>query len=162
MQKKCCIKKSIKIVLYSYFFQLAVKRKIYPSFWQRSTITLKGLRSKPVWSFEETGSEKMLEELQKNWEIIRDSVMIVVEFQIYQVKFNHFSYPLLFKKNWLFAFFNPAGFWVTFLKFPHSKSLRTVFSKILDLALQKLTDNCLHRLSQKLLKQVELVVEVSR
>ena len=76
------MKKSIKIVLHSYFFQLAVKRKIYPSFWQRSTITLKGLRSKPVWSFEETGSEKMLEELQKNWEIFRDSVMIVVEFQI--------------------------------------------------------------------------------
>ena len=68
--------------MYSYFFQLAVKRKIYPSFWQRSTITLKGLRSKPVWTFEETGSEKMLEELQKNWEIFRDSVMIVVEFQI--------------------------------------------------------------------------------
>ena len=40
---------------------------------------MKGLRSKPLWSSEETGLENKLKEIQKNWETIRDEALNVLE-----------------------------------------------------------------------------------
>ena len=55
-------------------FQVGVKRKIYPSFWQRPEIFMEGLRSKPVWSIEETDLSEKLKKVQNIWKVIRGVV----------------------------------------------------------------------------------------
>ena len=59
---------------YTDSFQLGVQRKIYPSFWQRPEIFMEGLRSKPVWSIEETDLSEKLKKVQNIWKVIRGVV----------------------------------------------------------------------------------------
>ena len=58
-------------------FQVASKRKIFPSYFQRSVLNENGLRSKPVWSVEETGLKNELKIIQSQWKIILDEALNV-------------------------------------------------------------------------------------
>jgi hypothetical protein len=66
-------------MVYNYFFQLASNRKIFPSYFQRSVLNENGLRSKPVWSVEETGLKNELKIIQSQWKIILDEALAVLD-----------------------------------------------------------------------------------
>ena len=60
-------------------FQVASKRKIFPSYFQRSVLNENGLRSKPVWSLEETGLQNELKIIQSQWKIILGEALTVLD-----------------------------------------------------------------------------------
>ena len=60
-------------------FQLASKRNIFPSYFQRSVLNENGIRSKPVWSVEETGLQNELKIIQSQWKIILDEALSVLD-----------------------------------------------------------------------------------
>ena len=60
-------------------FQLASKRNIFPSYFQRSVLNENGIRSKPVWSVEETGLPNELKIIQSQWKIILDEALAVLD-----------------------------------------------------------------------------------
>ena len=64
-----------------FYLQLAYERKIFPSFWQRPMLVEEGLRSKPVWTIEETGMQNELREIQSYWKIILGEALTVLDFR---------------------------------------------------------------------------------
>lgn len=52
-------------------FQYATNANLFSSFWQRSTSYIQGIRSKPIWTMEETNIGILLEYIRKMWKLIR-------------------------------------------------------------------------------------------
>ena len=60
-------------------FQLASDRQIFLSYWQRPLLVQDYLRSKPLWSLEETGLKNKLEKVQNKWKTILNEALDVLE-----------------------------------------------------------------------------------
>lgn len=59
-------------------FKRGAALKLFPSEYQRSLYNVDSLRAQPFWSKKETGHEKTLNQLEKNWQIIRDEGLSVL------------------------------------------------------------------------------------
>ncbi|XP_059099777.1 aspartyl/asparaginyl beta-hydroxylase-like [Tigriopus californicus] len=59
-------------------YKLAVEKKIFRSFWQRSLYNVDHLRSRPVWSKLETGQSENFKLLENNWKTIREEALSVL------------------------------------------------------------------------------------
>ena len=62
---------------------LGVKHSTFLSFWQRSNHHLKGLSTKPVWTVQETGLTSVLENIRKQWKIIRKEALIMYKQKLF-------------------------------------------------------------------------------
>ncbi|XP_055688759.1 aspartyl/asparaginyl beta-hydroxylase isoform X2 [Lutzomyia longipalpis] len=56
-------------------FRNGVERKLFLSEYQRSLYNVDTLKSKPFWTIDETKNRKLFETLERNWELIRDEGM---------------------------------------------------------------------------------------
>lgn len=59
-------------------YKLAVKKKVFRSFWQRSLYNVDHLRARPVWSKLETGQSENFKLLESNWKTIREEALSVL------------------------------------------------------------------------------------
>ena len=60
-------------------YHLAVQRKIFPSFWQRSLYNEPDLKAQPIWTLEETGIGPQLKRIQTRWKDIRNEALAVLD-----------------------------------------------------------------------------------
>ena len=52
-------------------FEMAVKRKKFNSFWQRTAFHVENVKSKPFWKLKETKIGNLLKRIRKKWKVIR-------------------------------------------------------------------------------------------
>ncbi|KAM5315093.1 aspartyl/asparaginyl beta-hydroxylase [Glossophaga mutica] len=61
------------------WYELGHKRGHFASVWQRSLYNVKGLRAQPWWTPRETGYTELVKSLERNWKLIRDEGVAVMD-----------------------------------------------------------------------------------
>ncbi|XP_070603913.1 aspartyl/asparaginyl beta-hydroxylase [Erythrolamprus reginae] len=61
------------------WYELGYQRGHFASVWQRSLYNVKGLKAQPWWAAKETGYTELIKSLEKNWKVIRDEGLAVMD-----------------------------------------------------------------------------------
>uniref|UniRef100_A0A8C3TV65 Aspartate beta-hydroxylase n=1 Tax=Catharus ustulatus TaxID=91951 RepID=A0A8C3TV65_CATUS len=61
------------------WYELGYQRGHFASVWQRSLYNVKGLKAQPWWTARETGYTELVKALEKNWKLIRDEGLAVMD-----------------------------------------------------------------------------------
>ncbi|XP_067107819.1 aspartyl/asparaginyl beta-hydroxylase isoform X12 [Osmerus mordax] len=61
------------------WYERGHQRGHFASVWQRSLYNVKGLRAQPWWTPQETGYTDLVKALEKNWHVIRDEALSVMD-----------------------------------------------------------------------------------
>nr|XP_060631360.1 aspartyl/asparaginyl beta-hydroxylase isoform X2 [Anolis sagrei ordinatus] len=61
------------------WYELGHQRGHFASVWQRSLYNVKGLKARPWWTAKETGYTELVKSLERNWKIIRDEGLAVMD-----------------------------------------------------------------------------------
>ncbi|KFW72790.1 Aspartyl/asparaginyl beta-hydroxylase, partial [Pygoscelis adeliae] len=61
------------------WYELGYQRGHFASVWQRSLYNVKGLKAQPWWTARETGYTELVKSLEKNWKLIRDDGLAVMD-----------------------------------------------------------------------------------
>ncbi|NWW76715.1 ASPH hydroxylase, partial [Climacteris rufus] len=61
------------------WYELGHQRGHFASVWQRSLYNVKGLKAQPWWTARETGYTELVKSLEKNWKLIRDEGLAVMD-----------------------------------------------------------------------------------
>ncbi|XP_044279729.1 aspartyl/asparaginyl beta-hydroxylase isoform X4 [Varanus komodoensis] len=61
------------------WYELGHQRGHFASVWQRSLYNVKGLKAQPWWTAKETGYTELVKSLQRNWKLIRDEGLAVMD-----------------------------------------------------------------------------------
>uniref|UniRef100_A0A669QRL9 Aspartate beta-hydroxylase n=1 Tax=Phasianus colchicus TaxID=9054 RepID=A0A669QRL9_PHACC len=61
------------------WYELGYQRGHFASVWQRSLYNVKGLKAQPWWTARETGYTELVKSLEKNWKLIRDEGLEVMD-----------------------------------------------------------------------------------
>nr|XP_023401486.1 aspartyl/asparaginyl beta-hydroxylase isoform X11 [Loxodonta africana] len=61
------------------WYELGHKRGHFASVWQRSLYNVKGLKAQPWWTTKETGYTELVKSLERNWKLIRDEGLAVMD-----------------------------------------------------------------------------------
>nr|XP_021148619.1 aspartyl/asparaginyl beta-hydroxylase isoform X2 [Columba livia] len=61
------------------WYELGYQRGHFASVWQRSLYNVKGLKAQPWWTAKETGYTELVKSLEKNWKLIRDEGLAVMD-----------------------------------------------------------------------------------
>nr|XP_031548034.1 aspartyl/asparaginyl beta-hydroxylase isoform X4 [Vicugna pacos] len=61
------------------WYELGHKRGHFASVWQRSLYNVHGLRAQPWWTPKETGYTELVKSLERNWKLIRDEGLAVMD-----------------------------------------------------------------------------------
>ncbi|XP_063156038.1 aspartyl/asparaginyl beta-hydroxylase [Candoia aspera] len=61
------------------WYELGHQRGHFASVWQRSLYNVKGLKAQPWWTAKETGYTELIKSLEKNWKVIRDEGLAVMD-----------------------------------------------------------------------------------
>ncbi|XP_009671803.1 aspartyl/asparaginyl beta-hydroxylase isoform X5 [Struthio camelus] len=61
------------------WYELGYQRGHFASVWQRSLYNVKGLKAQPWWTARETGYTELVKSLEKNWKLIRDEGLTVMD-----------------------------------------------------------------------------------
>ncbi|XP_066482309.1 aspartyl/asparaginyl beta-hydroxylase isoform X2 [Tiliqua scincoides] len=61
------------------WYELGHQRGHFASVWQRSLYNVKGLKAQPWWTAKETGYTELVKSLERNWKIIRDEGLAVMD-----------------------------------------------------------------------------------
>ncbi|XP_048363249.1 aspartyl/asparaginyl beta-hydroxylase isoform X2 [Sphaerodactylus townsendi] len=61
------------------WYELGHQRGHFASVWQRSLYNVKGIRAQPWWTAKETGYTELVKSLERNWKIIRDEGLAVMD-----------------------------------------------------------------------------------
>ncbi|XP_054035206.1 aspartyl/asparaginyl beta-hydroxylase [Dryobates pubescens] len=61
------------------WYELGHQRGHFASVWQRSLYNVKGLKAQPWWTARETGYTDLVKSLEKNWKLIRDEGLTVMD-----------------------------------------------------------------------------------
>ncbi|KAM9387656.1 aspartyl/asparaginyl beta-hydroxylase [Phaethornis superciliosus] len=61
------------------WYELGYQRGHFASVWQRSLYNVKGLKAQPWWTAKETGYTELVKSLEKNWKVIRDEGLAVMD-----------------------------------------------------------------------------------
>ncbi|XP_042636698.1 aspartyl/asparaginyl beta-hydroxylase [Orycteropus afer afer] len=61
------------------WYELGHKRGHFASVWQRSLYNVKGLKALPWWTTKETGYTELVKSLERNWKLIRDEGLAVMD-----------------------------------------------------------------------------------
>ncbi|KAM7075341.1 aspartyl/asparaginyl beta-hydroxylase isoform 10-T12 [Molossus nigricans] len=61
------------------WYELGHQRGHFASVWQRSLYNVNGLRARPWWTPEETGYTDLVKSLERNWKLIRDEGLAVMD-----------------------------------------------------------------------------------
>ncbi|XP_069771796.1 aspartyl/asparaginyl beta-hydroxylase [Narcine bancroftii] len=61
------------------WYELGHKRGHFASVWQRSLYNVNGLKAQPWWTAKETGYTELVKTLERNWKLIRDEGMNVMD-----------------------------------------------------------------------------------
>ncbi|KAM9094884.1 aspartyl/asparaginyl beta-hydroxylase isoform 3-T4 [Sarcophilus harrisii] len=61
------------------WYELGHKRGHFASVWQRSLYNVNGLKAQPWWTAKETGYTELVKTLEKNWKLIRDEGLAVLD-----------------------------------------------------------------------------------
>uniref|UniRef100_A0A8D2D3K5 Aspartyl/asparaginyl beta-hydroxylase n=1 Tax=Sciurus vulgaris TaxID=55149 RepID=A0A8D2D3K5_SCIVU len=61
------------------WYELGHKRGHFASVWQRSLYNVNGLRAQPWWTPRETGYTELVKSLERNWKLIRDEGLAVMD-----------------------------------------------------------------------------------
>ncbi|XP_068018563.1 aspartyl/asparaginyl beta-hydroxylase isoform X4 [Melanerpes formicivorus] len=61
------------------WYELGHQRGHFASVWQRSLYNVKGLKAQPWWTARETGYTDLVKSLEKNWKLIRDEGLAVMD-----------------------------------------------------------------------------------
>ncbi|XP_061850398.1 aspartyl/asparaginyl beta-hydroxylase isoform X1 [Colius striatus] len=61
------------------WYELGYQRGHFASIWQRSLYNVKGLKAQPWWTAKETGYVELVKSLEKNWKLIRDEGLAVMD-----------------------------------------------------------------------------------
>ncbi|XP_054046637.1 aspartyl/asparaginyl beta-hydroxylase isoform X1 [Rissa tridactyla] len=61
------------------WYELGYQRGHFASVWQRSLYNVKGLKAQPWWTARETGYMELVKSLEKNWKLIRDEGLAVMD-----------------------------------------------------------------------------------
>uniref|UniRef100_A0A3Q2YPU9 Aspartate beta-hydroxylase n=1 Tax=Hippocampus comes TaxID=109280 RepID=A0A3Q2YPU9_HIPCM len=62
-----------------HWYQLGHERGHFASVWQRSLYNVDGLKAQPWWTPNETGYTDLVKALEKNWKMIRDEAMVMMD-----------------------------------------------------------------------------------
>ncbi|XP_051909886.1 aspartyl/asparaginyl beta-hydroxylase isoform X2 [Hippocampus zosterae] len=62
-----------------HWYQLGHERGHFASVWQRSLYNVNGLKAQPWWTPNETGYTELIKALEKNWKMIRDEAMVMMD-----------------------------------------------------------------------------------
>ncbi|XP_076780329.1 aspartyl/asparaginyl beta-hydroxylase isoform X5 [Arvicanthis niloticus] len=61
------------------WYELGHKRGHFASVWQRSLYNVNGLKAQPWWTPKETGYTELVKSLERNWKLIRDEGLMVMD-----------------------------------------------------------------------------------
>ncbi|GAB1288299.1 Aspartyl/asparaginyl beta-hydroxylase [Apodemus speciosus] len=61
------------------WYELGHKRGHFASVWQRSLYNVNGLKAQPWWTPRETGYTELVQSLERNWKLIRDEGLMVMD-----------------------------------------------------------------------------------
>uniref|UniRef100_A0A4X2L963 Uncharacterized protein n=1 Tax=Vombatus ursinus TaxID=29139 RepID=A0A4X2L963_VOMUR len=61
------------------WYELGHKRGHFASVWQRSLYNVNGLKAQPWWTAKETGYTELVKTLERNWKLIRDEGLAVLD-----------------------------------------------------------------------------------
>uniref|UniRef100_A0A7M4FI84 Aspartate beta-hydroxylase n=1 Tax=Crocodylus porosus TaxID=8502 RepID=A0A7M4FI84_CROPO len=61
------------------WYELGYQRGHFASVWQRSLYNVKGLKAQPWWIAKETGYTELVKSLERNWKLIRDEGLAVMD-----------------------------------------------------------------------------------
>ncbi|XP_013373629.1 PREDICTED: aspartyl/asparaginyl beta-hydroxylase isoform X2 [Chinchilla lanigera] len=61
------------------WYELGYKRGHFASVWQRSLYNVNGLKAQPWWTPRETGYTELVKSLERNWKLIRDEGLAVMD-----------------------------------------------------------------------------------
>ncbi|XP_059580034.1 aspartyl/asparaginyl beta-hydroxylase isoform X4 [Alligator mississippiensis] len=61
------------------WYELGYQRGHFASVWQRSLYNVKGLKAQPWWTAKETGYAELVKSLERNWKLIRDEGLAVMD-----------------------------------------------------------------------------------
>ncbi|XP_053252027.1 aspartyl/asparaginyl beta-hydroxylase isoform X4 [Podarcis raffonei] len=61
------------------WYELGHQRGHFASVWQRSLYNVKGLKAQPWWTAKETGYTDLVKSLERNWKVIRDEGLAVMD-----------------------------------------------------------------------------------
>ncbi|XP_068251786.1 aspartyl/asparaginyl beta-hydroxylase isoform X3 [Nyctibius grandis] len=61
------------------WYELGYQKGHFASVWQRSLYNVKGLKAQPWWTARETGYTELVKSLEKNWKLIRDEGLAVMD-----------------------------------------------------------------------------------
>ncbi|KAF0885753.1 ASPH hydroxylase, partial [Crocuta crocuta] len=61
------------------WYELGHKRGHFASVWQRSLYNVRGLKAQPWWTPRETGYTELVKSLERNWKLIRDEGLAVLD-----------------------------------------------------------------------------------
>ncbi|XP_020857763.1 aspartyl/asparaginyl beta-hydroxylase isoform X3 [Phascolarctos cinereus] len=61
------------------WYELGHKRGHFASVWQRSLYNVNGLKAQPWWTAKETGYTELVKTLERNWKLIRDEGLVVLD-----------------------------------------------------------------------------------
>nr|XP_023965376.1 aspartyl/asparaginyl beta-hydroxylase isoform X7 [Chrysemys picta bellii] len=61
------------------WYELGHQRGHFASVWQRSLYNVNGLKAQPWWTAKETGYTELVKSLEKNWKLIRDEGLAVMD-----------------------------------------------------------------------------------
>uniref|UniRef100_A0A8C3WGG4 Aspartate beta-hydroxylase n=1 Tax=Catagonus wagneri TaxID=51154 RepID=A0A8C3WGG4_9CETA len=61
------------------WYELGHRRGHFASVWQRSLYNVRGLRAQPWWTPRETGYTELVKSLERNWKLIRDEGLAVMD-----------------------------------------------------------------------------------
>ncbi|XP_075350832.1 aspartyl/asparaginyl beta-hydroxylase isoform X2 [Mycteria americana] len=61
------------------WYELGYQRGHFASVWQRSLYNVKGLKAQPWWTARETSYTELVKSLEKNWKLIRDEGLAVMD-----------------------------------------------------------------------------------
>ncbi|KAM6454562.1 aspartyl/asparaginyl beta-hydroxylase isoform 3-T3 [Liasis olivaceus] len=61
------------------WYERGHQRGHFASVWQRSLYNVKGLKAQPWWTAKETGYTELIKTLEKNWKVIRDEGLAVMD-----------------------------------------------------------------------------------
>uniref|UniRef100_A0A4X1V204 Aspartate beta-hydroxylase n=1 Tax=Sus scrofa TaxID=9823 RepID=A0A4X1V204_PIG len=61
------------------WYELGHQRGHFASVWQRSLYNVRGLRAQPWWTPKETGYTELVKSLERNWKLIRDEGLAVMD-----------------------------------------------------------------------------------
>nr|XP_056710888.1 aspartyl/asparaginyl beta-hydroxylase [Euleptes europaea] len=61
------------------WYELGHQRGHFASVWQRSLYNVKGIKAQPWWAAKETGYTELVKSLERNWKVIRDEGLAVMD-----------------------------------------------------------------------------------